>query len=163
MVVTSNERAISTVRSVDPSLTTMISSINPLFVSAVSTSAIVFSSLYAAMMADVPNDVSLSSSVGVQPADHTTAICHFRRCKTAGQTFAQGDACDETEPHFRDAADRHLHRPLGGHADAFRMPVAGGPEHRQSALFVTWRRPACCDRAASVAIGDRLRLQHRSR
>src|SRR6476620_7164355 len=101
MVVTSNERAISTVRSVDPSLTTMISSINPLFVSAISTSASVFSSLYAALMAEAPNDVSLMSSAGVQRADHTTALCHFRRCNTAGQTVAQGDACHETQPHFR--------------------------------------------------------------
>src|SRR3954470_21365113 len=102
MVVTSNERAISTVRSVDPSLTTMISSIMPLFVRAVSTSAIVFSSLYAAMIAEVPNECLLNSTVGLQRADHTTAICHFCRCKTAGQTFAQAAVCDETEPHFRD-------------------------------------------------------------
>src|SRR4051794_11159320 len=112
MVVTSNERAISTVRSVEPSLTTMISSIMPLLVRAVSTSAIVFSSLYAAMIAEVPNECLLKLPIGVQPADHTTAICNFWRCKTAGQTFAQGDACHETEPHFRDAADRDMHRPL---------------------------------------------------
>ena len=75
MVVTSKERAISTVRSVEPSLTTMISSISALFVRTLRTSAIVFSSLYAAMMAEMPNATLLSSLVGVQPADHTTAIC----------------------------------------------------------------------------------------
>ena len=37
----------------------------------------------------------------------------------AGQTFAQAAVCHETQPHFRDAADRDLHHPLGGHAVAF--------------------------------------------
>ena len=147
-----------------PSLTTMISSIIPLFVSAVRTSAIVFSSLYAAMMAEIPNERLLSSPVGVQPADHTTAICRFlARAMRTGQTFAQAAVCHETEPHFRDAADRGLHHPLGGHADAFGMPVAGRPEHRQSALCAARRRAARRHRAASLAIGHRSRLQHRGR
>src|SRR5437773_7448235 len=45
---------MSTVESVEPSLTTMISSMRRLRVSTVRTSAIVFSSLYAAMIAEIP-------------------------------------------------------------------------------------------------------------
>src|SRR5438105_865970 len=152
MVVTSNERAISTVRSVEPSLTTMISSIMPLFVRAVSTSAIVLSSLYAAMMAEIPNECLLRLPIGLQPADHTTAICPG---SGTGQTFAHIAVCHETEPDFRNAADGGLHHSRGGHADAFGMPVAGGLEHRQPEVFAARRRAARSDRAATVAIGDR--------
>src|SRR5436309_6684914 len=121
----------------------MISSIIPLFVSAVSTSAIVFSSLYAAMIAEVPNEMSPKLRLSVQPADHTTAICRFCPCKIAGQTFADVATCDETEAHLRHAADRDLHHPLGGHADAFGMPFAGRPDYRESALCITRRRSSC--------------------
>src|ERR1043165_2378443 len=67
----SKARAISTVRSVEPSLTTTISSINSQVVRTWRTSAIVFSSLYAAMIAEIPTH-SPRNGHRLQPADHNT-------------------------------------------------------------------------------------------
>jgi len=65
---------MSTVASVEPSLTTITSSMSRFFVSALRTSAMVFSSLNAAMMADIPNPFTSNACRGqiLQPADHST-------------------------------------------------------------------------------------------
>src|SRR5205809_3203130 len=96
MTVTLKVRAISTVRSVEPSLTTMISSISGLPVRTPRTSPIVFSSLYAAMMAEVSKQFTSKIDLRgrLQRAHHNT-----------GEPFALPRG-HETHARLCDAANR---------------------------------------------------------
>src|SRR5712692_11211592 len=127
MVVTSKERAISTVASVEPSLTTMISSISRLRVSTVRTSAIVFSSLYAAMIAEIPKRFTSTTYQGAVCNRQT--ITHPHRA-FSGQLFAKGTK-HETHIHLRIATDF-----------VERLQLAGEPPHHQSDLLPSRRQPA---------------------
>src|SRR4051794_28715025 len=122
----SNCRAMSTVASVEPSLTTITSLIKGLRVRTLSTSAIVFSSLYAAMMAVTPKTfTSRVTRARLQPADQRADCIRYRQ-RTA----------DSRQRLLLLSAVRHLLSDLG-------IPLALFPLMKRPLLYATFLTLAC--------------------
>src|SRR5438105_8089914 len=164
MVVVLNDRAISTVASVEPSLTTITSSIEGCLARTPRTSAIVFSSLYAAMIAETPKLFSLNPfSTGAGCNRQTIPYEDPRPAPRARQhsaLFLHRRLHYETHSFLRVVANRPL--PGSGRARcvACRMQFTRKCEHREPDIL-TPRDPAACQSRYAPVNGLRLHGRRR--